>query len=271
LLKVLSVPITIILPNMSNDLHIQPPKIIVTTAAIFLVVFAAFGVVKLFNEIKRGEFIGQEFDRVNTIVVSGEGRAEAKPDIALLVIDVLSKGVRIDSVQDENTRKMNAVISYIKEQGIADGDIQTTSYTIRPDYDYPDGASRFLGYLVDQQIKIKLRDFSKIGTILDQVVAKGANGVPDLRFDIDEKEELQAQARGEAIEQAQDKAKELAKQLGVDLVRISSFSENSGPYYPEPMYARAEMMKSASFDSAPIIEPGQTEITSNVTIVYEIK
>ncbi|KKU81036.1 MAG: hypothetical protein UY09_C0047G0005 [Parcubacteria group bacterium GW2011_GWA2_47_8] len=229
MLKVLSVPITIILPNMSNDLHIQPPKIIVTTAAIFLVVFAAFGVVKLFNEIKRGEFIGQEFDRVNTIVVSGEGRAEAKPDIALLVIDVLSKGVRIDSVQDENTRKMNAVISYIKEQGIADGDI------------------------------------------LDQVVAKGANGVPDLRFDIDEKEELQAQARGEAIEQAQDKAKELAKQLGVDLVRISSFSENSGPYYPEPMYARAEMMKSASFDSAPIIEPGQTEITSNVTIVYEIK
>jgi uncharacterized protein YggE len=102
----------------------------------------------------------------------------------------------------------------------------------------------------------------------------GTLGVSDLNgpnFSIDNEDALKAQARKEAIDDAQTKAKALAKDLGVSLGRIANFSESGN--YPTPMYyAKDARVSSAGLEAAPAqIPKGENTITSDVTITYEIR
>ena len=96
-----------------------------------------------------------------------------------------------------------------------------------------------------------------------------------LSFTIDDEDELRAEARADAIEDAEGKADELAAQLGVTLVRIVGFSEDGNGYYPAP-YLKREVMTMAADSAvggavAPELPMGENKIQSNVTITYEIR
>ena len=132
--------------------------------------------------------------------------------------------------------------------------------------EYYSGKRTLVGYEIRQSLEVKIRDMSKIGTILDKGVQAGANDVSNLRFTIDNEEELKKQARGQAVEKAKNKAKELSSQLGVSLGKIVSFSENYNTPYYKGMYI-GEGMGGAD---VPSIEAGENKITIAVTITYEI-
>jgi len=89
---------------------------------------------------------------------------------------------------------------------------------------------------------------------------------------VEDESAIQTEARDEAIADAKEKAKALAKELGVSLVRIVSFTESNGGY-PYPLYDKAYGMGGAVAQSAPApeISTGENKYTSNVTIVYEIR
>ena len=161
--------------------------------------------------------------------------------------------------------------------------IKTTDYSINPQYDYvngvcePGGACRpgsqtLRGYQVTQTLEVKVRDTKKAGDLLSGVGSKGATQVSSLSFTTDDDDKLKADARAKAITDAKGKADELAKQLGVSLVRVVGFSEDGNyPVY----YAKTMAMDSAGMGSAPSPAPelptGQNKITSNVSVTYEIR
>jgi uncharacterized protein YggE len=101
---------------------------------------------------------------------------------------------------------------------------------------------------------------------------KGATEVSGLQFTFDDPQQGQLEARAEAIADAKAKANELAKQLGVSIVRVVSFNESSGGA-PVPMYAK--MLDSAAGNavaqSAPELSVGQNKTSSNVSVTYEIR
>src|SRR5690606_38170187 len=100
-------------------------------------------------------------------------------------------------------------------------------------------------------------------------------GVTDIygpNFTVDDETELKREARQKAIEDARAKARQLADDLDVRLVRVVSFSENGGGYYP--MFARGaamDMAVSSEAKAAPELPTGENTITSYVTITYEIR
>lgn len=206
------------------------------------------------------------------ISVSGNGKVYAKPDVAVLVLGVESKGAKIADITIDNTSKMNKIIKEVKDSGVEEKDIQTTQYSITPEYNWTEmGGRQFVGYVLNQQISVKVRNFEKIGSILDRATSSGANAVGDLRFIIDDPEQVKAEARAKAIEQAKTKAKTLAEQSGLRIVKLVNISEGQG-YAPEPMLNKAMgggamLMES----SAPDIQPGQMEVDLNVTLTYRVK
>ncbi len=206
------------------------------------------------------------------ISVSGSGKVYAKPDVAVLVLGVENRGAKISDIVKDNTDKMNKIISDAKGSGVDEKDIQTTQYTITPEYNWTErGGRTFIGYVLTQQITAKIRDFEKIGSILDKTTADGANAIGDLQFTIDNPEQVQADARAKAIEQAKGKATVLAKQSGLKIVKLINVSENG--YYPQPLYGKgggvATMESSANV--APDIQPGQMEISSTITLTYRVR
>lgn len=245
---------------------------------VFLLVLIISTAIGAYNNIKEGRYIGQEIETKNTITVSDTGEVYAKPDLALTTFSVVTEAKTVAEAMSENTKKMNAVIDFIKSQGIEDKDIKTTSFNIYPRYEwyeeagtiiYPEGRRVLVGYEVNQSLEVKIRDMTKIGQIIEGATAKGANQVGDLQFTIDKKDELKAEARKQAIDKAKGKAGELASQLGVNLVRITNFAESS--VVPFPRFYEAEL-KEGGLGGAetPQIETGENKITVTVTIVYEI-
>lgn len=205
------------------------------------------------------------------ISVSGQGKVYAKPDVAVLVLGVEDKGTKISDIVKNNTSKMNKLIKDVKDLGVDEKDIQTTRYTITPEYNWTESEGRiFVGYSLTQQITVKVRDFEKIGSILDKATTDGANAVDDLQFTIDEPESVKAEARQKAIEEAKTKATTLAKQAGLKIVKLINISEGSSDY-PQPLYAKGAGLAMESVSAAPDIQAGQMEIDSTVTLTYRVR
>ena len=230
-------------------------------------------------------YVGAGIAPGNTISVSGYGEAVAVPDIATFSFSVVSEKPTVAAAQADATTKANAATAYLKNAGIEDKDIQTSDYSVSPMYDYvqkacvngfcPGGEQVLRGYQVRQTTTVKVRDTEKAGEVLGGVGTTGATEVSGLQFTFDDPNQVEDEARQEAIADAKAKADELAKQLGVRIVRVVSFSE-SGSGVPMPYaYGRGGMeVMNQAMDSkavAPDISTGQNKVTSSVSVSYEIR
>lgn len=239
------------------------------------------------NAIKEGKYIGRQGAAINTITVSGNGKVYASPDLATMDFSVVSEAKTVSEAMDDNSGKMNAVIEAAKKLGVAADDLQTSGFNINPHYDYmeakpettdmgyyyPSGKRVLTGYDITQTLTVKVRqdNMSKIGQIIQDATTAGANEVGDLQFTVDKPDDLQAEARKQAIDDAKAKAKVLADQLGVRLGNITGYSE--GGYYPTytMAYDKAAVGGIEESAAAPTIQTGQNKIESNVSISYEIQ
>ncbi|MCK5021903.1 MAG: SIMPL domain-containing protein [Candidatus Pacebacteria bacterium] len=254
--------------------------------ALVLVVLTLFLLAKTYGVIKANKFIGQEIMARNTISVTGEGEVSAVPDIAKFSFTVKEESKTVEEAQAKVTEKMNKVLAFLKESKISDKNIKTTGYNIYPRYEWwskeiicegglcpPTDRQRVLiAYEVSQNISVELKDIDKAGEILAGIGSLEVTNVSGLNFDIDNKDELEREARQIAIEEAKNKAKELAKDLGVKLVRIISYSSNEGNIYPQYAVMEKSMAYGMGGDSfVPEIPVGENEIKSTIYITYEIK
>ena len=219
------------------------------------------------------------------ITVTGQGKVYAKPDVAIVNLGVATQAITVADVTKQNTDKMNAVIEVIKALKIDNKDIQTTNYSLTPVYDtystpvpmmYPQvpvstikTGTTLKGYRLEQNIQVKIRDFTKVGDVLSQSTAKGANLVGDLQFTIDNPDQFKKEARAKAIAEAKTNAQNLSKESGVCLGKIINVYENY--FYPQAYSTNAKLgMGVAPEAIAPTIQPGQQEINVTINLTYQV-
>ncbi len=226
------------------------------------------------------------------ISVSGEGKAYLKPDVATISFGVSTEAMKSQDVVNKNNEKMNAVINAVKKAGVDEKDIQTTYYNLTPLYDYPPvvypagavksdmaisnpyymgGGRVFRGYSLEQQVSVKIRNFDIINTVLDSATSAGANTVGQLNFTVDNPEKARSEARAEAIKNAREKLMSMAKDSGLSVGKLVNISEGYNNY-PQPYgYSMGGAMLEKDSSVAPQIQAGQMEITSQVTLTYQIR
>jgi uncharacterized protein YggE len=202
------------------------------------------------------------------ITMSGHGEARATPDTAILSAGVSAQAPTAAAALAANNSRMQAVIVALKKQGLPDKDIQTSNFSVSPQYASGNGeAPRVTGYQANNQVEVRLEDVSKLGATLDALVAAGANQMNGVSFSIRNDAELLAQARAAAVAEARLKADIFSKAAGVGLGSILSIGEN-GNEGPRPLFAAAPMMARAK--SVPV-SLGEQSVAADVTIVWEIK
>jgi len=261
-------------------------KNILWVSIIIMVLTIAYSAISYTNSFsKQTNFSSGRF------TVVGEGKVVAIPDIAKFNFGVLTQGGKdVASLQDQNTKKMNDIIAFIKSNGIDKKDIKTTGYSIQPRYEYYKCNSspillnstfennsskscpppKIVGYTIRQNVTVKIRDFKKAGDILTGVSQKGVNSVSQLSFSVDDKTKFENEAREKAIKQAKEKASAIAKSAGFSLGSLVSLNESKRNYYPI-RYSAIETKSSPSPRASVTVEPGSQDIISNVTLQYQIK
>ena len=238
---------------------------------------------KFVNETKKFSLGDGDITKVSTIDVSGTGVAFAIPDVASESFTVEQKSPTVHDAQTTVASKVTDIVAFLKTAGIAESDVQTTNYSAYPEYNYPVPCTdrvcpanstppKLLGYTVSEMVTVKIRDTGSVGKVVDGLGALGVTGLSGPDFTVDNVDVVNASARAKAIADAKSKAGILARDLGIDLVRIVRFSENNAGGYAVPMFAKADMSMGGS---APVptsqLPAGQNKYTSNVTITYEIQ
>jgi uncharacterized protein len=245
---------------------------------------AVFLFVASIYALKSVRYVGSGVSASNTISVSGEGEVFAVPDRATFSVTIQERAKDVATAQTAATKKNNDVIAYLKDAGVEEKDIQTADYSVNPQYEYSNGVctsgycqpgkQTLVGFEVTQTLAVKVKDTDKAGDLLSGVGSRGASSVSGLSFTIDDQDQLEADARDKAIADAKAKAEKLADSLGVSIVRVVGFSENSyQPYYAVGRGAMAmdSVKAEAATPPSPELPVGQNKITSNVNITYEIR
>ncbi len=250
--------------------------------ALALIIFLVAQAMVAFREYK---YVGSGLEAKNTISVTGKGEVFAVPDIASFSFTVKEEKKTAKDAQSIETKKINAIIDYLKKEGIDTKDIKTTNYNLYPRYEWKKDCKEFdvrgvcdsnrvlMGYVVSQSVQVKVRNTDKAGKILAQMATLGAENVSSLQFKVDDEDVLKEKARSKAIENAKEKAQKLARELGVSLVRVVSFSEGNRRDFIRPLYAKmaVEAGPDMPMDDAPSLPLGENKINSSVTITYEIQ
>jgi uncharacterized protein YggE len=205
-----------------------------------------------------------------TVTMSGQGIVKAAPDQAQFSTGVVSQGATAAQALAANSRAMNAVFATLKRLSIPDKDIQTSNFSLSPQYQvYKPGTSgpqRVVGYEVSNTVNVVIEDFGKTGAVLDAVVSSGSNRIDNIGFSIRDPSALLKEARAAAVKDATLRAETYAKAAGVTLGPILSIQEG-GSEPPRPMYRAMAMMAEAP----PPIAGGEQGVSAEVTITWEIQ
>lgn len=199
------------------------------------------------------------------ISTQGTGIVTGTPDTVTVVLGVQTQADSAQSAMEQNTQLATGLIDTLKAQGVEDKDLQTSNLSVHPNYS-PTGTVS--GYQVSNEVTATLRDVSKAGDLID--AAAGAAGdairVQQLIFSIADDSELRTQARAQAVQQAQDQARQIADAAGVELGDIRSITEApaaiTSPFPQQRGFA--DMAESTP------LEAGSQELYVVVSVVYEI-
>lgn len=235
-----------------------------------LVLMAGLLVFALFGAACEGDQVTVASDErpATGISVTGEGKASGTPDVVVLTLGVSVLAPTVKEARDQAAEGMTRVIDSLQDNGVEEKDIQTSQFSIYPEYDYRNDQQTLRGYRLSNIVTAKLRDIDRTSDALDAVTEAGGDmtQVQSISFTIDDPDELRDLAREEAVADAKVKAERLAELSGVDLGKVISISESfSVP--PIPMAREADL---AEAPSTPI-EPGEMDVTLNVEVVYAIE
>ncbi len=257
---------------------------------VLLVVLSALFAVKIFSEVKTYRNSNLNY---NSITLSGHGEVSAVPDIANVTFTIHKDAKTVKEAQEAVALVEKSALDSLESNQVDEKDIKTLSASFNPKYDYQQklcpqmmgvngvsspsyycggGKQVLTGYEAYENVSVKVRDVDTAGKIMQDLGTLGVTDLNGPNFSIDDEDDLKAEARKAAIEDAREKAKVLAHDLGVSLGDVVNFSEDG--VYPVPMYyGRDSMMaEGANMKSAPAQLPkGENTISSDVSITYEIR
>ncbi|PPT76352.1 hypothetical protein XaplCFBP3122_09920 [Xanthomonas arboricola pv. populi] len=202
--------------------------------------------------------------------VSAEADAKRIPDIATLSAGVVTQAADGNAAMRQNAEQMSKVMAAIKAAGIADKDVQTAGINLSPQYTYKENeAPRINGYQASNTVSLKVRDISRLGKVLDALVAQGANDINGPSFSVDQPEPAYDEARVAALKKAQARADTYAKSLGLKVRRIVSISEGRSGGGARPMMMAASM-RSAKAEMDTQVAPGESTLSINLDVTFEL-
>lgn len=206
---------------------------------------------------------------VRQLTAAGQGKVYLVPDLAMVSIGVHSEAATVGEALKNNNAQADAIQKALVALGIDAKDIQTSVFNVYPQQRFDQkGEPSSTIYVVDNTVSVTVRDLSKLGGLLDKVVASGANSIHGIQFDVKDKSKAVAEARKMAIDDARSQAQALAQDAGVQLGPLQTLNVSQDSQMNSIALAKGGMVAA---DTSVPVSSGQFLITMDATLTYEIK
>lgn len=210
----------------------------------------------------------QENKLVPQVTVSGEGKIKVTPDEALITVGVENSGKEALEVKKKNDETIDAVIKLIKKNGIPLTDFQSQRISLFKSYDFETKKSN---YMANQSLVIHLKNLSKYGSLMVDLVNSGVNQIQDVQFKTSKLEQYETEARKKAVLQAKKKAEDYVAALDKKVGKAILVSDASQSNYPQPMYANMMVREMDAGSVNETLAIGEIEVVANVSITFLIE
>jgi hypothetical protein len=209
----------------------------------------------------------------NTIFVGAEGKFETAPDTALIQFNISTQADSAKEAYDQAAKQAEAVRQILRANGIDPKAAELGFFSVNPQYDWKNPKHKITGYQVRTTVSLKIKDFSKIGPITEQLADASVGDSQSLSYTLDSTDEAKSKAVADAYRRARASAQSLATASGRTLGELSYASvdtfENVRVVAPLPRRA----MAMAAQAPAPTEEfsPQNVTVTAHVNAMFELK
>lgn len=212
-----------------------------------------------------------------TLTVTGNGQLSLAPDTAFVTLGMDTAGKSLAEAQKQNHAVMQKVSERLKELQIEKERIQTSSFTVSPQYrppskrpaDAPPAPPEIIGYVVSNNVTVEVRNLEKVSAVIEESLAAGANHFHGLHWALRDEQQAKLGALKQAAAKAREKAAALSEALKVKLLRLFSATEESRVVHPTPRMSRSMMAMDGGGGEPPIFS-GEIKVEATVMLVYEI-
>lgn len=210
-----------------------------------------------------------------TLTVSETATVLHVPDTAFVAFGVETAGKSLAEAQKRNSVVMSNVMDRLRDLQIDKERIQTSSFTVSPQYrppsnrptDAPPAPPDIIGYVVSNMVTVEIHVLDRVGTVIEEVLRAGANRFQGVHWGLRGEQSVRLSALKQAAAKAREKAAVLSESLHVKLLRVLSVTE--GGQMVRPAGSMARMAMEASAADVPI-SSGELKVEATVTLVYEI-
>jgi len=252
--------------------HKHGKKIVLVLAMILV---AAIVIVSILRE----RIVSENQDQTT---IFGQGRVAYVPNLATVILGIqVDKAISAEEALKQIDDKTNKIITAIKAEGISDGNIQTSNFSLNPQYDFTSGKSTAAGYSANQQLTIKVLGADKnkelVGKVISAANGAGANQIISVNFTVSNLNDLKQKARTIAIRDAISKSGILFKTAGMKDQKVTSWFENYVQSPDTPVYGNygagmgGSDAVSAKAAPSPQVPSGTQEIIIEIGVNYKAK
>ena len=213
---------------------------------------------------------------VPALTVAASGQVSVPPDTAFVSFGMETAGKSLAEAQWQNHVVMQKVLDRLRELKIEKERIQTTAFTVMPQYrmpgkrnsDAPAAPPEIIGYTVSNSVSVEVRELEKVGAVIDDSLAAGANQFQGLQWALRDEQRPRVAALQAAAAKAREKATALSQALKVSLVRLLNVTESGDVVRPAPHMGRA--MAAMEMAAEAPVSSGEIKVEATVTLTYEI-
>jgi len=209
----------------------------------------------------------------NTVFVGADGKFEANPDTALVQFDISAQEDNSRAAYDRASRQAEQVRQILRSNGLEPTAAQLGYFSIEPVYDYKQAKRKLVAYRVDVKVSLKLKDFTKIAPIVQQLSDGDITDQQSITYTLDDIDAAKTKAVEDAYRRARASAEAVARAGGRTLGELSYASvdtfENVRPM-PMPM-ARMSAMAQAAPAPTEEFSPQTTSVTAHVNAMFTLK
>src|SRR5271165_6225768 len=211
----------------------------------------------------------------NTVWIGADGKFESEPDTALVQFNISAQEEKLQDANDRATRAAEQVRQLLRNNGIDPKDAQVGRFAVQPVYDYKNPKRKLVGYRVDTDISVKVKDFSKVGPIAEGLANMDVTSNQSITYQLDDMDAAKIKAVEDALRRASNEANAVARSSGRTLGELSYASVDT--FEPTPirpmMMARNAAPMAGAAAPAPTAEFGAQKITvtAHVNALYMLK
>jgi uncharacterized protein len=212
----------------------------------------------------------------NTVYVGAEGTFQTAPDTALIQFNISAQAESAKDAYEQAAKQAEATRQVMRANGVDPKSAEIGFFSVNPQFDWKNPKHRVVGYQVTTSVSLKLKDFSKIGPVTQQLADASVGESQSLSYTLDSTEEAKSQAVADAYRRARASAEALAKASGRVLGELSyasvDTSENIRVLAPIPRRVMAVGAMAAQ-TPAPTEEfsPQNVRITAHVNAMFVLK